>query len=524
MSRVPLADEGTPALTVQGLTTWLDGSTGVVRALEGVGFTLATGKTIAIVGESGCGKSMTALSITRLLPESGRVVAGSVMLGQDDLLGLTESTMRSVRGRHVAMIFQEPATSLNPVLTVGGQIAEVLTRHTTLSSPEARTRAVYLLASVGIADPQRCAADYPFRLSGGMKQRVMIALALAAEPTVLIADEPTTALDVTTQAQVLELLREQQALRGMAMVLITHDLGVVSQMADWVAVMYAGEIVELAPRDRFFAAPQHPYSRKLFESVPGPHRRGQALAVIPGQVPALDGDFVGCRFVDRCIEGELRCRTQAPAWTRIAVSARTSGDDAHTVRCHAREASPAAALAMTTVMPSVAAPHALVDAAPLLQVRDLTVHFPVRKGLLKRVVGQVRAVDGVSFDIAAGETLALVGESGCGKTTVGKSILQLIRPTSGSVRYRGDELTTLPEDALRSRRGDLQIVFQDPFASLNPRMRVAEILAEGMESLGILDSAAARDRRVTELLDRVGLPKVAADRYPHEFSGGQRQR
>jgi peptide/nickel transport system ATP-binding protein len=504
-----------PLLRAEGLRTWLDASGGaVVRALDGVDLEIGRGETFAIVGESGCGKSMTALTLMRLLPEQARVVGGSARLDDTDLLALPEARMRDVRGARVAMIFQEPATSLNPVLTVGRQIVEVLERHFGLRGAGARARAAALLDAVGIADSARRLDDYPFQLSGGMKQRVMIALALAAEPDLLIADEPTTALDVTIQAQVLDLLAQLQRSRGMSILLITHDLGVVAGMAQRVAVMYAGQIVETGPRDAFFARPQHPYARKLFAALPGPGARGARLEVIPGQVPALSGEFRGCRFVDRCEHAFERCRVEPPGWTRIV--------DGHLVRCHLREQAPAPALAARPA--GGAAAEAAAAAEPLLEVRDLEVHFPIRKGILKRTVGQVKAVDGVSLAIAAGRTLALVGESGCGKTTVGKGLLQLIRPTAGAVRFGGVELTGLRGARLRERRADFQIVFQDPYASLNPRMRVYEILMEGMAALGVPGAQPDRERRLVELLEQVGLPAAAQWRYPHEFSGGQRQR
>jgi peptide/nickel transport system ATP-binding protein len=502
-------------LDARDLSTVLESSGGVVRALDGVDLEIPRGETFAIVGESGCGKSMTALTLLRLLPETGRVASGSVQLDGIELLALPEARMRDVRGRRLAMIFQEPATSLNPVLTVGRQIAEVLARHGGMRGAAARARAIELLDAVGIADSARRVDDYPFQLSGGMKQRVMIALALAGEPDLLVADEPTTALDVTIQAQVLDLLRSLQAQRGMSILLITHDLGVVSGMAHRVAVMYAGQIVEVAERDPFFRAPQHPYSRKLFAALPDTGKRGAELEVIPGQVPALSGEFRGCRFADRCEHVFERCRTEVPEWTRIG--------DAHFVRCHLRETARAGPIAVAPA-PAVMPAETGGEPRALLEVSDLKVHFPIRRGVLKRTVGHVRAVDGVSLAIAPGRTLALVGESGCGKTTAGKSILQLIRPTAGDVTFDGAALTRLRGEALRRRRADFQIVFQDPYASLNPRLRVNDILMEGMASLGVLASRAERDRRIVELLGQVGLPPQAALRYPHEFSGGQRQR
>jgi peptide/nickel transport system ATP-binding protein len=500
-------------LRVQGLKTVLEGAGGAVRAVDGVDLEIRRGETFAIVGESGSGKSMTALSLMRLLPESGRIASGTVELSGVDLLALSEAAMRTVRGRRIGMIFQEPATSLNPVLTVGTQIREVLERHTALRGAQIEARVHSLLESVGVSDAARRAGEYPFQLSGGLKQRAMIAMALAAGPDLLIADEPTTALDVTIQSQVLELLRDLQKKTGMAVLLITHDLGIVAQMAHRVAVMYAGQLVEVGECGRFFAAPQHPYSRKLFEALPGSGKRGAELAVIKGQVPPLTTEFRRCRFVERCDFAFDRCSAEAPGWTKIAQE--------HEVRCFLREREPAGAMQLADAIPAGRADSAQI--APLLSVRDLKVHFPIRKGLFKRTAGYVKAVDGVSLEIGAGRTLGLVGESGCGKTTVGKAILQLIRP-QGQVEFGGVELTRLRGAALRERRRDFQIIFQDPYASLNPRMRVAEILSEGMASLGVEPNTAARTKRVAEILDQVGLARDSVERYPHEFSGGQRQR
>ena len=499
-------------LRVENLHTVLDSPAGTVRAVDGVDFELRRGECFALVGESGCGKSMTALSLMRLLPEVARIPAGRVTLEGTDLLALPEAAMRAVRGRRIAMIFQEPATALNPVLTVGRQIEEVIERHA--PGTKAAAKAIELLRAVGLPDPEQRYHQYPFQLSGGQRQRVMIAGALAVDPEVLVADEPTTALDVTIQAQILDLLKALQAERGMALLLITHDLGVVARMADRVGVMYAGEIVELAPREAFFRAPQHPYSQKLFAALPTPRRRGGALAVIRGQVPPLTTPFEHCRFAERCDFAFGRCRSEAPALLEPAPG--------HLARCHLRQ-SGLAEPRQVDVSKEVHAAKA--DATRvLLEVEDLKVHFPVRRGIFRRTVGHVRAVDGVSFSLQEGRTLALVGESGCGKTTAGKAILQLISPTSGTVRYDGASITGLGRGAMRPHRGAMQIVFQDPYASLNPRLRVAEILLEGMRALGVGRDDAERVRRLEKLLSEVGLPAEALGRYPHEFSGGQRQR
>ena len=531
----------TPVLEIENLHTEIDGNGAPTRAVDGISLDIRRGETFALVGESGCGKSMTALSVMRLLPEAGRITSGAVRINGDDLLSLPEAAMRDVRGRRIAMIFQEPATSLNAVMTVGRQIEEVLERHLGLSGDAARARAISLLDAVGVPDARRRVGEYPFQLSGGLKQRVMIAMALAAEPEVLVADEPTTALDVTIQAQVLDLLKKLQTERGMAILLITHDLGIVAGMAQRVAVMYAGEIVEVATREAFFSNPQHPYSRKLFQSLPGAARRGSELAVIPGQVPPLNSVFHGCRFADRCEFVHARCREESPDWTALGTE--------HKVRCHwveenrveenrvesniagskaegrggADSTDGGGGVSAAATLPGSQSPAHGLDGT-LLDVRDMKVHFPIRKGLFKRVVAHVKAVDGVSLEVAAGKTLALVGESGCGKTTVGKAILQLIRPSAGEVVFDQVDLTQLHGEALRLRRREFQIIFQDPYASLNPRMRIMDILSEGMSALGLGAGGSSQQQRLNELLDQVGLPQSALSRYPHEFSGGQRQR
>ena len=486
----------------------------VLAAVDGVDFALRAGETLALLGESGCGKSATALSLLRLLPAAGRILGGEVNFAGRDLLQLPESEMRTVRGGGMAMIFQEPATSLNPVLTVGRQIGEVLERHVALTGTAARQRAFELLNAVGIADALRRLDEFPFQLSGGMKQRVMIAVALAGNPRLLIADEPTTALDVTIQAQILDLLRRLQAERGMGLLLITHDLGVVAQMAHRVGVMYAGEIVEEAPRDTFFATPLHPYTQKLFAALPELSRRGGRLETIAGQVPALSAMPSGCRFAERCPHAWARCRDEAPGWHEAG--------DGHRVRCHLL-AEPGRALVSQAKADAPASPLLTPDFS-LLTVENLLVHFPIRRGVLQRTVGHVKAVDGVALELLRGRTLALVGESGCGKTTVGKAILQLIQPTGGSVRLEGRELNGLARSELRPLRRRLQMIFQDPFASLNPRFSVGEIIGEGMSALAVTTQEKDKQVAIATLLQQVGLDPASALRYPHEFSGGQRQR
>jgi peptide/nickel transport system ATP-binding protein len=510
-----------PLLSVRDLRTKIHGDGPPVRAVDGVSFDIAPGETFALVGESGCGKSMTALSIMRLLPDAATITGGAVELDGENLLALPESQMRDVRGRRVAMIFQEPGLSLNPVMTIGAQIAESVRRHTALSGSAVDARVIELLDAVRMPDATRRVNEYPFQLSGGMKQRVMIAMALACDPALLIADEPTTALDVTVQAQVLELLRDLQRSRGMAMLLITHDLGVVAQMAQHVAVMYAGEIVETAPVNTFFSGPAHPYSRKLFESLPERAGRNHMLAAIPGAVPALSRVFAGCRFAERCERVLPHCAGSVPAWHVVG--------DQHQARCHlygSAEGQAADKPEPTQGKAAEISARRAEDAgrSALLQVVDLQVHFPIRKGLFQRVAGHVRAVDGVTLDIFPGRTLGLVGESGCGKTTVGKGLLRLVAPTGGQVLLGGADFLALDRKSLRARRRDVQIIFQDPYASLNPRVRIGDALEEGLLALGIGEGAADRQSRIDALLTEVGLAPDVKGRYPHEFSGGQRQR
>ena len=448
-------------LKVSNLCTNIELADSTIHAVKDVSFEVQRGETFALVGESGSGKSITALSIARLLPDAAKITQGEVLLNGDNLLACSERNMRNIRGSQIAMIFQEPMTSLNPVVKIGNQIIESLVRHENITKLAARNRCLDLLNAVGLPAPQRNINEYPHQLSGGMRQRVMIAIALASKPDVLIADEPTTALDVTIQAQVLELLRQLQEELKMGLIFITHDLGVVQQIADRIAVMRDGEIVENAGGREFFAAPQHEYSKQLLNAVPTIEKRGLRLSSESAdeetQIFNIDSELLEAKN-------------------------------------------------------------------PVLDVEKLKVHFPIRKGVFKRVVGYVKAVNDVSLKLYPGKTLALVGESGCGKTTVGKSILKLLDITDGEVKLNSVNLAQLDNEQLRMRRSDLQIVFQDPYSSLNPRMLVGDIIEEGMIALDIGTDAAKRKNRVAELLEHVGLPKDSVSRYPHEFSGGQRQR
>ncbi len=510
----------TPSCTldVQDLSVQLFTEQGIARAVERLSLAVDQGQTFALVGESGCGKSMTAMALLRLLPDNGEITQGVVQLRDLDVLDQTERQMQQVRGRRMAIIFQEPATSLNPVMTIGRQLLEVLHLHTPVRGLQARARAVDWLRRVGLPEPERRFAAYPFELSGGQLQRVMIAMALAAEPDLLIADEPTTALDVTIQAQILQLLQELQRERGMAMLLITHDLAVVQGMAHQVALMYAGQIVETASTADFFARPQHPYAQLLLQALPGQRQRGQPLAAIEGTVPPLTQTFAGCRFAPRCPRHQADCDSALLPLARVGPG--------HAVRClHPGPSSPVPGLSVSEAS-APARPVGVQPAGVLLDVRDLRVDYALGGGWFsgRKVFSAVR---GVSLQIARGETLALVGESGCGKTTLAKALLRLLQGRAqvhGQALLEGEDLLKLEGRALHKARRQVQIVFQNPFASLNPRMRVQDVLEEGMLSLRPEWSAQQRRQRLHDLLEQVGLPAQALERFPHEFSGGQRQR
>jgi len=455
----------------------LDVHFGAHHAVRGLDLSIAAGETLALVGESGCGKSSTALALMRLLPDTARLGRQILFEGRD-LVSLPAAELRALRGSAISMIFQEPMTSLNPVLTIGQQIVEVLRRHQPLSKAAARGRALELLDLVKLPEPQRRIDDYPHHLSGGQRQRVMIAMAVACRPRLLIADEPTTALDVTIQAQVLELLDTLRREFGMALLLITHDLGVVGQWADRVAVMYGGEQLEQGPTGQLFTAPAHDYTRGLL---------GASLS----------------------LDGALHYRAQRLLEVTARVDAASGAR--HFTLSRERRDGPGAAAAATAARPVRAA-----AAPPLLQLADLTTRYPAAGGA-------VTAVDRVSFDIGAGETVGLVGESGCGKSTLGKTILRLVEPAAGRIVFDGDDITHLRGKALLPFRRQAQMVFQDPYASLNPRHSVADILDSALRVHGVSD-AAERRRRARRIVDQVGLPTGTLDRYPHEFSGGQRQR
>ncbi len=524
----------TRVLDITDLSTHIDVGKATIQAVGNVDLHLDAGETLGLVGESGCGKSMTGLSVMHLLPPGGEIVSGSIKLGERELVGLPEDELCKIRGNEVAMIFQDPLTSLDPTKTIGYQVAEPVALHRGASRKQARERALEVLALVGLPRPAERLDDYPHQLSGGLRQRVMIAMALSCEPRILIADEPTTALDVTIQAQILDLLDDLKARLGMSMILITHDMGVIAGHADRVNVMYAGRLVETTGTGPLFRHMRHPYTQALLASIPQLSQdRTRKLLNIPGIPPDLSEPPAGCRFAARCRLATDRCAADEPPLTGPTAE--------HTFACwhpvdgplaepeiNAADSGtgPTAGTAVAGPGAQVAERHAPERAGydgPLLQIDCLVKEFPVTAGLLQRKTGSVKAVSGISFEVNRGETFGLVGESGCGKTTVGRIAVALEQPMAGSVRLNGVDVTGLKGKRLRSFRRDLQLMFQDPYSSLDPRMRVGAILREPLAVQGI-GSRKEQDARVHELLAEVGLPRNSVERFPHEFSGGQRQR
>lgn len=481
-----------------------------ITALDKISFQLTPGKTLVLLGESGCGKSLTSLALMRLLPRTGIYGEDSeINLNGEDILNLPEHMMRQLRGRRLAMIFQEPMTALNPVFTIGQQLSEVLQRHKSYSRHELDEKLIAILTEVEMPQPEIKVAQYPHQLSGGQKQRVIIAMALACNPDILIADEPTTALDVTIQAQILSLLKKLQQTHRMSLLLITHDLGVVKAMADEVCVMYAGQVVEHSSVEQFFSRVGHPYVQQLLASLPSRSKREERLSVIAGNVPALDALPSGCRFHPRCLYAFKRCIQEVPQLQNIGN---------RLIRCHLYPE-------ITELPPleknKIEWKLKEQEEQTLLTVNNLSVHFLQKKSFLSRSKIMFTAVDDLSFNLKRGKTLALVGESGCGKTTVSRALLRLL-PASGSVVYREQDVLSLKRRALREYRKKVQIIFQDPFSSMNPRMTVGEIIAEGMRAQGIKSSVI--QKRQKNLIAQVNLPANSLNRYPHQFSGGQRQR
>ncbi len=516
-----------PVIEIDDLSTHIQLSKSVVQAVGNVSLRIEPGETLGLVGESGCGKSMTGLSIMGLLPSGGQIIGGSIKLQDRELVGLPDAELRKIRGNEIAMIFQDPLTSLDPTKTIGYQVAEPVRLHRDVSKAEAIERAAEVLSLVGLPKPRERLSDYPHQLSGGLRQRVMIAMALSCEPKLLIADEPTTALDVTIQAQILKLLDDLKTRLGMAMLLITHDMGVIAGHADRVNVMYAGRIVETAETDNLFAHMHHPYTQALLASIPRlSQEAGQRLLNIPGLPPDLTKPPAGCRFAARCSKATDKCRSEEPPLTG------ESGE--HLFACWHPVDGPIESVNGSKTAVTVAkqrAPHEaqtgpgqVLPGSVLLEVRNVVKEYPVTSGaILQRRAGAVHAVSDVSFTVNAGETFGLVGESGCGKTTIGKLIVALERPNSGNVLLSGRDVSALKGNELRRYRKHLQLMFQDPYSSLDPRMRVGAIIREPL-TIQRIGSREEQNNRVYDLLDEVGLPRNAVERYPHEFSGGQRQR
>jgi peptide/nickel transport system ATP-binding protein len=515
-----------PVLRLEDLRTEFRMRQGSVVAVDGVSFDVDEGECVGIVGESGCGKSTTGLSIMRLLPNNGHLIGGSVTLLGRDLAGLDEKEMRQVRGNEVALIPQDPMTSLNPTMSIGKQIAEGVLLHRDVSRGQARTRALEVLRQVEMPQPEERLDQYPHELSGGLRQRVMIAMALACEPKLLIADEPTTALDVTIQAQILDLIDELRQRLSMAVVLITHDMGVIAGRTDRVVVMYAGKVAEEAETSELFGRIRHPYSQALLASVPKiEQKRDERLLSIPGLPPDLSTEIVGCRFAPRCQFATDECRAEEPP---LSADPTSVSPFPHRFACF-HPVDPDAIPQPADTDAAMVAPAAASAAAGgpddhILEVSHLVKEFPVMAGgVFRRQVGSVKAVSDVSFAIRRGETFGLVGESGCGKTTIGRLLVALERANSGSIVFEGGDIATMSTRGLSSRRRDLQLMFQDPYASLDPRMRVGTIVREPLK-VNKVGSGDDQTAKVLSLLDEVGLSPAAVDRYPHEFSGGQRQR
>ncbi len=506
-----------PVLSVRDLQTRFRLRDSAVTAVDGVSFSVDAGECLGLVGESGCGKSTTGLSIMRLLPNNGSVVGGVIELAGKDLAGLSEKGMQSVRGNDVALIPQEPLTALNPTMKIGNQIIEGVMLHRDVSKHEAQARALEVLRMVEMPRPEERLSQYPHELSGGLRQRVLIAMALVCEPKLLIADEPTTALDVTIQAQILDIIDDLRERLEMAVVLITHDMGVIAGRTDRVVVMYAGKVAEEAPTAELFSSMRHPYSGALLASVPTISAGRERLASIPGLPPDLSKDLVGCRFAPRCQYATDECRTTEPPMDEVA--------EEHQVACFhpIRGIEEVRADLVGDELPEVGESEP-AERPVLVEVSHLIKEYPVRGGgVFRRTVGSVKAISDVSFVVRQGETFGLVGESGCGKTTVAKCLVLLEQANAGSISFEGTDLARLGSGELRRRRRDIQLMFQDPYASLDPRMRVGTIIREPLKVQGIGTTAEQR-QRVLDLLDEVGLAASAAERYPHEFSGGQRQR
>ncbi len=515
-----------PILDVRDLRTQFHTDEGIVKAVDGVSFSVAAGQTLGIVGESGSGKTVAALSLMRLLEEPARIASGQILFQGKDVVKMSDEELRNMRGDGIAMVFQDPMTSLNPVLKIARQLAETMLVHGRLTEQQALDRSVSLLGRMGITAPERAIDSYPHQFSGGMRQRVMLAMGFSNEPSLLIADEPTTALDVTIQAQILDLLAELNRDLNTAIVLISHDLGVIANVCSRVVVMYAGEVVEEGPTEKILTEPKHPYTWALINAVPriDRHVPGQRrLVTIEGTPPdplAMPG---GCRFAPRCPFRIAKC-DQHPELLELAPGRKA--------RCWVTQSGealpPPKTQATVPAQAKAGMDHGegtkLKRGERMLELRGVVKHFPLPKEGFFTKQKVVHAVDGVDLDVAQGETVGLVGESGCGKSTLARVVARIHQPTAGAVMFHGQDISNASQAQIRPLRRRMQMVFQDPYASLNPRMKVAEILGEPLRFHNITTTNAETAERIGELLNVVGLSPKAAQRYPHEFSGGQRQR
>jgi peptide/nickel transport system ATP-binding protein len=510
-------------LEVNNLRTYFETAAGPAKAVDGVTFNLETGKTLAIVGESGCGKTVLATSLMRLFRRTGvSHPSGTVSYNGRNIFDYSPAEMETIRGSRMAMIFQEPMAALNPVWTIQDQIAEPLIRHLNATRESAYKRALELLEELGVPSPDRVMKTWPHTLSGGMRQRVAIAMALACKPDILIADEPTTALDVTVQAQILRLIKDMQKSLGMATILITHDLGVVNEIADDVMVMYSGRVIEYGPSANVLFEPKHPYTVKLLAAVPVIEGERRSLASIEGQVRPATAFLDGCRFAERCEHAAARCKSKIPPELYDVAGRKT----ACFIYASENAVTPIERGKEPPLPPQVA--NNKDTASPILELTGLKTWFPVQAGVFRSVIGHVKAVNDISLKVYPGHTLAVVGESGCGKSTLGHTILRLVEATDGkavlNINDTSKEILAANRSDLRAMRREMQIIFQDPFASLNPRFSVREIINEGLTIHEPGLSADERDQKIGDILEEVGLPRETRFRYPHEFSGGQRQR
>ncbi|WNR43093.1 ABC transporter ATP-binding protein [Paenibacillus roseipurpureus] len=513
-----------PILQIDDLSVDFQTANGSLNAINHIQLTIEKGEIVCLVGESGSGKTITSLSIMHLIQyDGGYISQGDIKLDGQSLVGLSQKEISDLRGKKIAMIFQEPMTALDPIFTIGSQIVEVILRHERISKPGAREKAISLLRRVGIPEPEIRMGQYPYELSGGMRQRAMIAMALACGPELLIADEPTTALDVTIQAQILSLLRELKDEFQMSILLITHDLGIAAEMADRVVVMYAGKVVEQSPVHQLFENPAHPYTQGLLHSIVTlDNVRGMKLYTIKGSIPSLSDLPTGCRFHPRCPYATERCLSEDPPLASLS-GREVACWNAERIDLLGAEFFGDTAAPTPIEIGNGEASRDLDKAETLLEVINVKKYFPIRQGLFQRGRSSIKAVDDVSFDIRKGETFGLVGESGCGKSTLGRVLLQLEKATEGRIQFEGRDLVGAGSKGWKETRRDMQIVFQDPYGSINPRWKVGDIIGEPFwvhESL----RGSAKRAKVQDVMELVGLNPAWIDRLPHEFSGGQRQR